>query len=243
MKIVSWNCRGAFRDKFKKVSNFDADIYVISEAENPEKYVEEQQCSEYMNFIHNYLWLGNGDDKGILIFHKDDVKLEDNLWNSKHEYFLSVHVTNSFNNSFDLVAVWTQKNEKLKLKYVEEVIPFLRIYEDKIRKSDKILFCGDFNSNKIWDNEHKGKSHTDMVKLFNSMNLHSIYHELNNEEQGEETTPTFFEYLHEDKPFHIDYVFSTPNLVKTLKIGTYNDYVGCDEPRSDHVPLIFEVDI
>ena len=237
MKIVSWNCRGAFRDKYTKVAKYDADIYVISEAENPEKYADNREYGEYLNYISDYNWLGDEEDKGILIFSKNNIKVENNFWNSKHKFFLSVKIKNSL----DLVGVWTQNNKTLKSKYVEEAIPYLRIYEDKIKESDKIIFCGDFNSNKIWDKEHKGRCHTDMVKLFEYMNLKSIYHEIHNEEQGKESIPTFFEYLHEDKPYHIDYVFSKPDLVKNLEIGTYEEFVGGEDNNSDHVPLIFEV--
>lgn len=46
MRIVSWNCSGKFREKFKNIQKIKADIYVIQECENPKKYIE----SEYNNF-------------------------------------------------------------------------------------------------------------------------------------------------------------------------------------------------
>ena len=35
MKIISWNCNGKFREKFKDILEEDADMYVICECENP----------------------------------------------------------------------------------------------------------------------------------------------------------------------------------------------------------------
>ena len=38
MKIVSWNCRGGFRNKIERIISLNADIYVIQESENPDNY-------------------------------------------------------------------------------------------------------------------------------------------------------------------------------------------------------------
>ena len=238
MKILSWNCNRGFRDKYEKILKYDADIYVISEAERPEKYADDKRYEEYQDFVSNGFWLGGYkegklyEDKGILIFAKKNIKLENNLWNSKKKYFLSVRV----NDSFNLVGVWTQP------KYVEEIIPYLRIYEDKI-KLDDIIFCGDFNSNKRFNDKHKGKDHCDMVKIFNSMGLHSAYHKLFGEKHGEESIPTEFQTFDEAQPYHLDYVFAKQGIIKELEIGTYDEYVKKDNRLSDHVPLIFEANI
>jgi len=35
MKILSWNCNGALREKFEQLLDIDADINVIQECEDP----------------------------------------------------------------------------------------------------------------------------------------------------------------------------------------------------------------
>lgn len=47
MKILSQNCNGKFREKYKEVLKYKADIYVIQECEKPDKYFNKK----YENFI------------------------------------------------------------------------------------------------------------------------------------------------------------------------------------------------
>lgn len=54
MRIVSWNCNGKFREKFEKVKELNADIYVIQECEDPQNYVG----TAYGDFAKNDIWNG-----------------------------------------------------------------------------------------------------------------------------------------------------------------------------------------
>jgi exonuclease III len=69
MKIVTWNCNGAFRKKFEHLSHINADIYVIQECEDPENCKDQS----YKNWASNYLWIGNNKNSGLGVFAKDNI--------------------------------------------------------------------------------------------------------------------------------------------------------------------------
>ena len=75
MKIISWNCNRAFRNKFSIIQKYDADIYVIQECENPKKYPK-----EFSRFLTNYVWCGENENQGLAVFAKPNVKIEKNDW-------------------------------------------------------------------------------------------------------------------------------------------------------------------
>ena len=62
MKIVSWNCNGAFRKKYSILfEKIPADIYVIQECENPEK-ISNNKDKEFLTSF-NYRWIGENKNK------------------------------------------------------------------------------------------------------------------------------------------------------------------------------------
>ncbi len=242
MKIVSWNCRHGFYNlgKYKKIRELDADIYVILEF-NTVAGTED----EYEEFIKNKKVLMyydtdiGGKNKGIAIIANEGIELKDNNWYYDHNDFLSVRV----NDSFDLVAVWTHEYVKEDGKwvkkgnneYIRRIEEYLRMYKDELINSDNLVMCGDFNIDMAIDNK-KDKGY--FIKLLEEYGYESIYHKEFHEEIGKESTKTFFKK--EGSKYHIDYLFSKPKIISCFEVGDKEDYV---DKWSDHVPLIFEVDI
>jgi endonuclease/exonuclease/phosphatase family metal-dependent hydrolase len=96
------------------------------------------------------------------------------------------------------------------------------------------VIAGDFNSNARWDKERPGRNHTEVVRLLKSYGLRSSYHTYFDEKQGAETRPTYYFHYHENKAFHIDYVFAPESWrVQSVQVGSFDEW----RPLSDHVPV------
>jgi exonuclease III len=72
MKIITWNCSGAFRKKICKIKELNPDIMVIQECENPEKYMDKIDKENKFNFY----WTGHNQHKGLGVFYTSDQKVE-----------------------------------------------------------------------------------------------------------------------------------------------------------------------
>lgn len=230
MKITSWNCCQVFRDKYKDLIKFDkgqavSDIYVIMECENPETSNDEA----YKKLLSNGFWKGTLNHKGLAVFSPNqDIKLELLDWPGKElEHFIPVRV----NDEFTLVGVWACD------PYCAMFYDYLLQIKDYIK--DDTIFVGDFNSNVKFDKAQKksGKTWANCLAMIQEKGLVDIYNYLNKEEEGKETTPTFFLYRHLNRPDHIDHCLVNPQMIDSFKILVKGEWLTL----SDHLPLVIEV--
>ncbi len=232
MKVLSWNCNGAFRKKYHTLENIDADFLIIQECENPS-----QSTKAYQEWAGDYLWHGENKNKGLGVFIRSNIQVKKLSWDDDNlQSFLPCRV----NNAFNLLAVWTKYANSPNFRYIGQLWKYVQLHKDNMAKED-LLLCGDLNSNTCWDEWDRWWNHSDVVKELEEIGIFSIYHRYYKEEQGKESRPTLFHQRKLEKPYHVDYAFSSNNLFREnenyLNVGDSNKWLEF----SDHMPLILTI--
>ena len=233
MKIVTWNCNRAFRRKYQALEDLEADLLIIQECENPAK--PGKQYDQYREWAGDYLWHGTNQNMGLGIFSRHGTKIKKLDWSDKGLQFL---LACRVNDSFNLVGVWT-KDAKTH-SYIGQLWKYLQTHKSKLA-ADQSVICGDFNSNVIWDKKHSGCNHSDVVRELDEIGIVSHYHHFHDEEHGEESQATLFLLKNLNKPYHLDYAFSS----KSLLPASSSEIIPRDPEAwlslSDHLPLKFTI--
>lgn len=234
MKVVTWNCGGAFRKKCEAVERaFSPDLLIVQECEDPS-----WSSHAYQEWCGRYLWHGDNKNKGIGIFDRTGVGIEHLEWPSDGlESFLPCRI----GNGVTLLAVWTKYANSPNFRYIGQLWKYLQLNRELLAESTPAIVVGDFNSNTCWDEWDRWWNHSDVVRELSELGIDSFYHRHFDEPQGEESQPTLFHRRKRDKPYHVDYVFGSKGLLASnpsaVMVGGVDDWLE----YSDHMPLAVQV--
>src|SRR5262245_20108050 len=102
MKIITWNCQGAFRKKAEFILKHCPDILIVPECENPDKL----KFKTNVPLPSDIVWSGKNPNKGLGVFSYGDFRFK-LLDEHKPEFknILPIAVTGG-KIDFTLFAVW-----------------------------------------------------------------------------------------------------------------------------------------
>lgn len=165
--IVSWNCNGGFRNKFRALFEKypGADIYVIEECEDPYFYEDE----EFKRLFNNGFRIGIR-PKGLAVFARPDITLRRLKWPEVGEMSFAPVIINE---DWTLIATWTHG------KYVGELHDFLDLNISHF--NEKTVMMGDYNSSVFFDKSNPKRNHTMFIKRMAQVGLMPMYHHLTGE--------------------------------------------------------------
>jgi exodeoxyribonuclease-3 len=232
MRIITWNCNMAFRKKAEAILALEPDILVLPECECAEKLVFKSELKQPSSI----LWFGSNKHKGLAVIAYNGIKLKAMKDHNPNFKTIAPIAVNGPGFRFTLFAIWANNPDDPDGQYAEQVWKAVNYYEHLL-KPRRIILAGDFNSNTIWDKNHRMGSHSAIVRFLQDKKICSAYHLHHGQAHGSERHPTFYLYRHQQKPYHLDYCFVSRDIARRLtrvEIGGHEEWSA----YSDHVPVI-----
>lgn len=234
MKIITWNCQGAFRKKIEPIARAAPDVAVIQECERPDLLA----FPEGLPAPTACAWTGLNRWKGLGVFAFTGLTLEVAPgYDERSRFFLPVRVGGT--RPFNLIAAWARDDHDPLREYVGSLYRAVERHADFIREQETVL-AGDLNSNKNAGQPPPVGNYADVVAKLAWEGMVSAYHAYFRERHGQEHRKTL--YLHRDrfKGYHIDYCFIPKGWLRWLRsvsVGRYEEWCR----YSDHMPLEVEI--
>jgi hypothetical protein len=195
----------AYASKQKEILLLKPDIVILQECSE-----KDIQASDAV-FSH---WVGSNPHKGlgVLGFEKH-VYAIDSSYSAEYPWFIPLRIEDK---KLNILGIWAHKKNQQE-RYIPITHRAIDHYKEFLEK-DTAMIIGDFNSNTIWDKEHSGRSHSDLVEKLDQLHFKSMYHFQTQENQGSEKLFTLDMYRHRDKGYHIDYAFLSKDLLDTAQL-------------------------
>ncbi|MGQ0649873.1 MAG: endonuclease/exonuclease/phosphatase family protein [Gemmatimonadaceae bacterium] len=228
MRLVAWNCcTGPRGRKLDALESLGADIAVVPE------------CPELPITRGATFWVGENSRKGLAIFARKPWRITPvRVPAPMPRYLQPLQVSGP--EKFVLWAVWPQQGSEPRHRYVRAVHHALDVCPALFGKRPTVIL-GDLNSNTTWDHLYpKDRNHSALIRRLSELGIASAYHAQYGEAHGSESRPTFFEYRHAHRPYHIDFCFVPAawlGRIDAVTVGTHADWARL----SDHMPVITDV--
>jgi exodeoxyribonuclease-3 len=231
MRIVTWNCKMGLHKKVDALLALNPDVAVVPEC----------TWKSVMTFReHGYetAWFGvDPIKKGLGILCRKGWTIQA-LQQPVHKWIVPLDIGAPV--PFRLIAVWACRSEIQGVTHYIGQVHHALLSQPDWFDGKPVVLAGDLNSNKIWDKERRVGNHSDVVKMLEQRGLVSAYHQFHVEEQGVESLPTIYLHHHQDRPYHIDYIFVPREWVSALRnveVGLFEQW----SKLSDHCPVTVEL--
>lgn len=232
MRIVTWNCNGAYPKKHHVIDALQPHIAVVQETS--ELILQHPLPGATAEPAQTVLWKSDGKRKGIAILVGTGLWLECYTPpNCDEQCFIAARVHGRFR--LNVLGVWTKPPRGSGTgAYPRTFLRALPCYENFLCECDSVI-CGDFNSNLRWDTPSR-RSHQLMVDQLAQLGFVSAYHHFTGEPHGSETQCTLHHMHNPEKPYHVDYCFVPSSY--TAKLSAVAPVSWPEERKfSDHLPL------
>ena len=233
LKIMTWNCQGAFKKKYSLVADLSPDLAIIQECEQPERIPWKQGHPPT-----SMAWFGKSPTKGIGIFSWTNLLFQPVVgYDQSIRYCIPLQITSPY--QFNLIAVWAMDHPIDCHSYSGQIYLAIGTYREFILSADTV-FIGDYNSSKRTTPKSRLGNHAAVTLDLKDLWLISAYHHYYLERQGLEKHGTFFRGRKIDQPAHIDYAYIPTRWLRRLtKVQVGEPEVWLKQ--SDHCPVIVEI--
>lgn len=221
----------ALAKKWGAIQSLDSDIYSVQECS------QEQISLIGLNGNFQTYWLGANKNKGLGVIVRKPFKIL-KATRTKQEWIAKLKIGGP--EKFELYPVWACiPRSGADDRYIRQIHLFLDTFKKK-HFGSKAILIGDFNSNSIWDNEHRTRSHGMAVVRLKQKGMQSAYHQFFEKVPGKESHPTIYFRKNLKLTYHIDYCFLSEQLlarIKKVEVGQAKSWLKF----SDHMPLTVSI--
>ncbi len=233
LKILTWNCQGAFRKKFPLVASYTPDLAVIQECEQLERIPWKKGPPPTTS-----LWFGEKPTRGLGIFSWTGLAFQAlDEYDRSIRYCIPLQVTAPYR--FQLIAVWAMEDKDDRHSYSGQVYQAIGQYRAFIQAADTLVI-GDYNSSQRTTPKTRIGTHATLTLDLHDLWLISAYHHFYLERQGQEKRGTFFHGRKIDRSAHLDYVYLPTRWLRRLakvQVGDPHEWLK----HSDHCPVMVEI--